>query len=279
MMMPICEILKDSGYKDSFGEAPICYNGKYHHTYFLSYLTELQKHLQKVGKPFFHYTSTSVAHEVTGRRIQTLDEDLANYFYRISTQNNTLTVLFSDHGVHYGALYRKTDEAHVEMYNPALTILASKDMPQIIGEDKMKALAVNQDRLVNVIDLHYAFQTLAPGGSVEVAAEHAQYDIHPMGLLAPVNVNRTCDSVPRIQPNICICEGFDISVANDTRQMMVAEFALGEVNNLIQSQFRATHPDAATGFGSCKRLVAKWFSNVVENNQTVRLNLYSTSNQ
>ncbi|XP_072019422.1 uncharacterized protein [Amphiura filiformis] len=171
----------------------------------------------------------------------------------------------ADHGNNYGELFEKTGEARVEMHHPILIIHASKNLPQIIGEDKMKALLLNQDRLVSILDLHYAFHTLAPGGSIEVATEHAQYNVEPMGLLAPIDVNRTCDSIPMIQPNVCICESYNTKyVVNGTRQMMVAEFALGEINNAILNQFRAAHPDAATGFGSCQRLVASWFGNVGE---------------
>ncbi|XP_072041547.1 uncharacterized protein [Amphiura filiformis] len=133
----------------------------------------------------------------------------------------------------------------------------------------MKALALNQDRLVSILDLHYALHTLAPEGSIEVSPEHTQYNVKPMGLFAPIDVNRTCDSIPIIDLNGCICKRNDTKyVANDTRHMMLAEFALGEINNVIQSQFRAKHPDAATGFGSCQRLSATWFDNVRETSQT-----------
>ncbi|XP_072051045.1 uncharacterized protein [Amphiura filiformis] len=263
MTLSSCEALRGRFYFQT-NEAK-CYNGKYQHSYILSHLDELQKQLQKAGKPFFHYTETNVGHEGTGRRIQTLDEDLANYLNSVSTRDNMLTILLADHGNNYGELFEKTGEARVEMHHPMLIIHASKNLPQIIGEDKMKALLLNQDRLVSILDLHYAFHTLAPGGSIEVAAEHAQYNVEPMGLLAPIDVNRTCDSIPMIQPNVCICESYNTKyVVNGTRQMMVAEFALGEINNAILSQFRAAHPDAATGFGSCQRLVASWFGNVGE---------------
>ncbi|XP_072043480.1 uncharacterized protein [Amphiura filiformis] len=267
MTLSSCEVLGGRFYYNI--NKAICYNGKYQEFYILSYLAELQKQLQKRGKPYFHYMETSVAHEGTGRRVQTFDEDLANYFRSLSTQENTLTVLFADHGNNYGRLFSKTSEAKVETHHPMLIIHASKNMPHVIGVDKMKALLLNQDRLVSILDLHYALHTLAPGGSINVATEHAQYNVQRMGLLAPIDVNRTCDSIPMVQPNLCICENYNTKyVVNDTRQTIVAEFALGEINNVIQSQFRAAHRDAATGFGSCQRLLATWFGNVRETTQT-----------
>ncbi|XP_072044657.1 uncharacterized protein [Amphiura filiformis] len=164
MTLSTCEVLNGSFYFNI--NKAICYNGKYHEFYILSYLAELQKQLQKRGKPYFHYTETNVAHEGTGRRVQTLDEDLAHYFRSLSTQENTLTVLLGDHGNNYGRLFSKTGEANIETYHPVLIIHASKNMPQIIGEDKMKALFMNQDRLVSILDLHYALHTLAPGAAL-----------------------------------------------------------------------------------------------------------------
>ncbi|XP_072022774.1 uncharacterized protein [Amphiura filiformis] len=267
MTLSSCEVLGGRFYYEI--NKAICYNGKYQEFYILSYLAELQKQLQKRGKPYFHYMETSVAHEGTGRRVQTFDEDLANYFRSLSTQKNTLTVLLADHGNNYGRLFSKTGEAKVETHHPMLIIHASKNMPHVIGVDRMKALLLNQDRLVSILDLHYALHTLAPGGSINVATEHAQYNVQRMGLLAPIDVNRTCDSIPMVQPNLCICENYNTKdVVNDTRQTIVAEFALGEINNVIQSQFRAAHRDAATGFGSCQRLLATWFGNVRETAQT-----------
>ena len=271
MTLSSCEVLKANDHKDPFhGPSAICYNGKYQHTYILSYLAELQKQSKKVSKPFFHYTEINVGHDDHGRRIQTLDEDLAEYIQSISTQDNMMTILFADHGNAYGTYFRKSDEARVEVFHPTLTILASKNIPQILNEKQMRALTVNQDRLVSILDVHYMLQTLAPGGSVKLRTEHAQYDIDPEGLLTPVDANRTCNSIPRIQPNLCICEAFDSYVANDTRQVMMAEFALGEINNAIQKQFRDAHPEAETGFGSCQRLVATWFGNVQESYHKVR---------
>ncbi|XP_072041195.1 uncharacterized protein [Amphiura filiformis] len=267
MTLSNCETLNGRSYFNVNKE--ICYNGKSQQFYIFMYLAELQKQLQKYGKPYFHYTESNVAHETTGRRIQTFDEDLANYLRTLSTQENTLTVLLADHGNNYGRLFSKTFEAEVEMYHPLLVIHASKDLPQVIGEDKMKALTLNQDRLVSVLDLHYALHTLAPEGSIEVATEHAQYNIEPMGLFAPIDVNRTCNTTPILDHNGCICERNNTKyVANDTRHMMLAEFALGEINNMIRSQFRAKHPDAATGFGSCQRLSATWFGNVRDTSLT-----------
>ncbi|XP_072048580.1 uncharacterized protein [Amphiura filiformis] len=266
MTLSSCEALNHQFYYDL--HAAICYNGKYQHSYTLSHLAELQTHLQKAGKPFFHFTATNVGHEGSGRRIQTLDEDLAHYINSLSTRDNMLTILLGDHGNNYGKYISTTGEARVELHHPILMIHASKNLPQVIGEDKMNALLLNQDRLVSILDLHYAFHTLAPGGSIEVTTNHARYNVEPMGLLAPIEVNRTCDSIPLIQPNICICENYNTKyVVNGTRQAMVAEFALGEINNAILNQFRTAHPAAATGFGSCQRLVASWFGNVRETSE------------
>ena len=265
MTLSSCEVLKANDHKDPFhGPDVMCYNGKYQQHYILAYLTALQQGLNQAGKPFFHYNEINVAHDDYGRRIQTLDSDLAEYFRFLATQDNMITILFADHGNTYGRYFAKSEEARLEVYHPTLTILASKNVAEILGERRMGALTANQDRLVSILDVHYALNALGPGGNTEVRTEHAQYDFHPEGLLGPIDINRTCNSIPMIQPNLCICEAFDSSVANDTRQQLVAEFALGAINNAIQEQFRSVHREAETGFGACQRLVGTWFANVQE---------------
>ena len=41
-------------------------------------------------------------------------------------------------------------------------------------------------------------------------------------------------------PNYCICEGWDIPVANSTAQVALAEFAIGQLNNQLQSALLAS---------------------------------------
>ncbi|XP_072171542.1 uncharacterized protein [Diadema setosum] len=276
-----CEILHHNGHNDPFhGPPAICYNGEYQHAYMLDYLIELQLSKQRRGVPYFHYTELNVAHDDHGVRVQNLDSYLADYLKLTLTQENTMTIILADHGNSYGSFIQKTEEGRIEMFHPALFVMLSHDAGKFLSPSQLSALQVNQDRLVSILDIHYMLRYLSyPGLDAKVALEHRHYDAHPMGLLRAISPNRTCDHIPRIQPNVCICENYDSRVPNDTSRVIFAEFALGELNNAIQNQFVEAQPQARTGFGRCQPLQALWFANVRENyhgeDAVIKLDLYT----
>ncbi|XP_038056754.1 uncharacterized protein LOC119728545 [Patiria miniata] len=258
-----CEILKANGIRDTFhGPSVVCYNQKHHHHYTFEFLKKEQAQLNAAQQPFFHFTIANVAHEDSGRRVQTLDDDLADYFEFLSTQDNMVTVLLADHGNAYGAFMGKTIEARIEMFHPVFIILMSENVAKQLGPAKLKALSLNQDRLVSILDLHYMLQSLSPGGPVTIAPELAAYDLSPDGLLAPVLPNRTCDSIPRIDPNICICDNYEKAVANDSSRAEIAQAIVHEINEVILQNANAG--TNRKGYGACKELELKWFGNVKE---------------
>ncbi|XP_054756100.2 uncharacterized protein LOC129262085 [Lytechinus pictus] len=262
-----CEILHRNNHNDPFhGPPAICYNGEYQHAYMLQYLKSLQKAQQSTRTPFFHYTESNVGHDDLGVRVQGLDKALAEYLIFAASLDNTMTILLADHGNSYGSFIQKSEEGRIEMFHPSMFILLSKNAGRLLTPSQINALRVNQDRLTSILDIHYMLRSLAyPGLNARVAESHQHFDVNPDGLLQEVSKNRTCDHIPRIQPNICICEDYDSRVSNDTSRVIFAEFALGELNNAIQNQFVEAHPEARTGFGRCQPLHALRFSNVREN--------------
>ncbi|XP_022110129.1 uncharacterized protein LOC110989803 isoform X2 [Acanthaster planci] len=258
-----CEILKANGIRDTFHGPPVvCYNQRHHHHYTFEFLKMVQSQLNGAQQPFFHFTIANVAHEDTGRRVQTLDDDLAEYLEYLSTQDNMVTVLLADHGNAYGAFMGKTIEARIEMFHPVFLILMSKNVAKQLGPAKLRALSVNQDRLVSILDLHYTLRSLFFGSPVTVAPEHQAYAISPHGLLAPVSPNRTCDSVPRINPNVCICRDYEKAVANDSGRARIAEVIVREMNEVILDNAKAGGD--RKDYRACKQLELKWFGNVKE---------------
>ncbi|XP_030836477.1 uncharacterized protein LOC115922218 [Strongylocentrotus purpuratus] len=262
-----CEILHRNNHNDPFhGPPAICYNGEYQHTYMLQYLKSLQKAQQSSRTPFFHYTEINVGHDDLGIRVQGLDTALADYLTFAASLDNTMTILLADHGNAYGSFIHKSEEGRIEMFHPSMFIMLSKNAGRFLSPSQVHALEVNQDRLTSILDIHYMLRSLAyPGLKTKVAESHQNFDINPTGLLQEVSMNRTCDHIPRIQPNICICEDYDSRVSNDSSRVIFAEFALGELNNAIQNQFVEAHPEARRGFGRCQPLQALRFTNVREN--------------
>ncbi|XP_072025442.1 uncharacterized protein [Amphiura filiformis] len=105
-----CEILEANKITDPFKHVKnvaICYNGFYQTHYIMSSLELMQRQLDDINKPFFHYVDLNLGHESSGRRIQTLDESLAKYVKYLTSLDNTITLMFGDHGNKYGTFVKK----------------------------------------------------------------------------------------------------------------------------------------------------------------------------
>ncbi|XP_072016637.1 uncharacterized protein [Amphiura filiformis] len=267
-----CEILNSSGLEHPF-ENPyrkgICYNGKYQTDYMLAYMASLQNQITNVTRerPFFNYLELNIGHEPSGRRIQTLDESFAKFINFLNKQSNTFTFIFGDHGLGYGQYLKKTAEAKIELAHPVCFIHVSNDLEEKLGKDKMDSLRSNQNRLIDIVDLRQTLLTIAPGDDKSFFHIDKQYDTHPNGLFHPIDPKRSCSTLGiDLESEKCICEEGRKShiMSNDTRVKVLADFALGQINNIIQEQFVAANKESTYGFGRCERLVGKWIANAVE---------------
>ncbi|XP_077983285.1 uncharacterized protein LOC144438130 [Glandiceps talaboti] len=263
-----CEILRVNLHNDPFhGPDAVCYNGQYQHEYILQYLKLYHNAMDKIKQPFFNHVILNVAHEDSGRRVQTLDKNLADYIGQLSQQQNTITIMYADHGNAYGQFIEQTEEGRIEMFNPFLFIIVPKTVAKMLGPEKMAALKHNQHRLISILDLHYMVKSMIPQNkNQQVDPRSKKYALHPHGLFKHIPEDRTCNSIPRLQPNLCICQGYDSKVHNNTNNAILAEFALGQLNNAIQEQYQSSH-SSKTRHGSCRRLVATRFDNVRESHQ------------
>ncbi|KAL8616787.1 hypothetical protein ACOMHN_017824 [Nucella lapillus] len=263
----MCKVLNENGVADHFhGPDAVCFNGHHQHEYLLEYLELYQRTMVQARSPFFTFLETNVGHEDSGKRIQAFDPFFQRYLKNIlNQQKNTLTVIFSDHGNSYGSFLEKSMEGRVELFHPHIFLLVPDHVARILGPAAMKALHDNQHRLVSHLDLHYTLQGLAHSFRNKVSEEHAQYQVSSKGLLSTVSLNRSCDHIPRIMPNLCICQNFDMPVESDSYHALFAHMALGKINNEIQAQFlksKETAGQRTQGFGRCRRLVMDDFGHI-----------------
>lgn len=267
-----CDILQSNGKKDPFHDLPaVCFNGKHHHEYILEYIQLYQLAIQESGQPFLTYTTTNVAHDETGVRIQTLDEPLAKYLKFAAKMKNTITILFSDHGNGYGKFIQSSPEAYVETFNPFLFILFPKDVEDYLGDVQTRILSDNENRLVSMIDLHNMLLHLIGERSKVSDKKFSEQYITPGGLLTSISVTRTCNDIPLLQPNLCICRNFETSVEPGHVHMALADFGLGILNNMILKQHRE---GGGTSFGNCRPLKAVHLRKVRETHISVDLIQY-----
>ncbi len=211
-----------------------------------------ETHLYKT-KPKFSFTGINTAHDYTGLRIQTLNLDLSKFVEEMSVLPNTLTILLADHGNTYTRYTNAVMEGRYEMYHPSLFMIIPRGVADYFGDDVMNSLRLNSRRLLTMLDLHASLKTIARRAKNKEVIGY-------QGILQTIPANRTCDDLNLRLPNLCVCEGWDTEVQNDTKQIGVLEFAVGTLNNMILKQ-----QESQTEFTTkCNRLYPLYFLNVRE---------------
>ncbi|XP_059178631.1 uncharacterized protein LOC131957842 [Physella acuta] len=234
--LAMCRVLAANNLEDHFhGPDSVCFNGRHQHEYLLDYLLLYQQVMEESQQPYLTFTMTNVGHEDTGRRIQTLDAALAKYLSSAASLPNTLTIVFSDHGNAYGQYIEMSEEARMELFHPFMFFLVPNTLSSKLGSDWLTSLGINTQRLVSFLDLHVSLHYLADP-TYPISVQH-NYKISHLGLFNPIDVNRTCNDIPRIMPNLCICRNFETPHRNNTKLNLFAYFAMGQLNNEIQRQF------------------------------------------
>ncbi|XP_072040663.1 uncharacterized protein [Amphiura filiformis] len=119
--------------------------------------------------------------------------------------------------------------------------------------------------MVNILDLRHTLLSLKPGHANYTVTDAKKYDVDPMGLFNEISPNRTCKSMG-ISPEAgkCICERGKpvLGVTNTTDVLLLAEYAIGHINNIIQDQFKKANTQSKSGFGACQRLIPIRVTNV-----------------
>ena len=207
----------------------------------------------KKSLPLFSYITLNVGHDGYGKRIQTADNDLAQYVESIAKESSTLTILLADHGNTYTRYTVTSQEGKFEMFHPSLFIIVPDKVAKLLGSQALDALRINQRRLVTMMELHHAL--------IALAGPLSPTGVGPRGLFTPLSSNRTCKDVELRTPNLCVCEGWDSPSSNDTFKLALAEFATGQLNDKLASQ-----GSGLALLRSCNRLQPTRFENVRERN-------------
>ncbi len=225
-----CEVLEAYNITHPFHDPPaICFEGRYHHDYLFEYLEGFHETLQNVGKHFFSFYMCNVAHEDTGLRVQTLDDRLSQHLKRVADKHaNTLTLVLADHGNTYGPFAEATIEGRIESYHPVMIMMIPEKVASLWGQNKMEALMSNQHKLVSVLDLHKMLYYIGSGSGVTNPNSHPD-----LGLMSHISSKRTCLDIPRSMPSICICEGLETVVTQQPKHILMAEYAIGMLNNKL----------------------------------------------
>ena len=254
-----CDVFKQYNVTNQFNRPlKICFGGKVYSELFLDYSLSVFQGYIDSGKrqPIFAYTHLNAGHEVTGTRIRQIDYAVSGYLHAIAHEEDTLTLVFSDHGPKTTKFSFQTMEGRGEIYDSLLFAIVPENVANILGLRRMRAMITNQKRLLTTLDLH---NTVISIGDSERSTSDSYLK---EGLFSEIPANRTCADLSIKPSAVCKCEGWDQKFPdNDPQFIFLAEFGLGLLNNKIQDDYLTT-PDAAGGFGKCQRLVGHRFEKI-----------------
>lgn len=258
----------------------MCFNGKFQHDFLLEYIGQSisEANNKDSSRPLFSLTSLSLGVEESGRHIQALDNSLASFVTKMAADKNTITILMSDHGNTFGIFPVQTMEGQYEQYNPFLFMVLPTFVAWRLGESKKKNLLNNQLKLISVFDVHNMALSLVG----EQKYFNGSDDRHD-GLFMAIESNRNCAQLPLSSTSLCICDGWDSKQKPNIFHYIIAEFALGQLNNLIASQYN-NQKNQEKPFATCQRLNGKLLRNIsqkrIENGYIItQIDIYIQNNE
>ncbi len=272
----------------------VCFAGRHYSSFSLDYVKKYTELNDMAAQPFLAYTHLLTSHDTTGTRIVNDDEGLADFFRHAAHLRNTVTIFASDHGGKATQFAAYTTQGREEVFQPLLFIIIPHQVSKLLGPEAMNALVVNQDRLVGVEDLYHSLVSISEiypkswesntDPNLKTLVQHASpnwnnrvlravpngpyrdhnLDVvptHLRGLFKPVPLDRTCEQMKLSSDVLCLCDGMDNSVPNDSETVQwAAEFALGTLNNRIQEQYTTALRSKSGmltsgfyGYGACQR--------------------------
>ena len=257
-----CEVFKLFNSTNQFNRPRrVCFSGRPLADYFIKYQSGfLAAHKDSdQGRPFFAYTHLATGHDVTGQRIRQIDKQLSQFLHSSAQDQNTITLIFSDHGektTHYSSA---SLQGRQEIYDSLFFAMISEGVAQKLGKGRLRAMIVNQRRLITTTELHNAIMSIGNrnrSNSKEFLKE---------GIFAEVPANQKCSALSMQPLAVCKCKGWEDWLPEDEPTLpWITEFALGQINNRIQS-YVATYKEKlgksldAVTFDKCQRLSGHYF--------------------
>jgi len=183
-----------------YGSDKRCMFGKQAHEYMFDYLDSFFSHYNNTPK--FSWSILYEGHEPTLSILPLLDQDLQHYLQRSLLKNkNTVTVLLSDHGMHYGPYPRFPYPGKLEHHFPSLFMLVPTSFLHQHPEVGI-ALRQLEQALITAVDvysilLHLISWPNPPTGDVPQGLRN---------LLVPgaIKEDRTCEEA-NIPADWCFC--------------------------------------------------------------------------
>lgn len=242
-----------------------CLNGRYFFNYIFDHIdkTRHAKRVSKTKTTFFFYTHLTLPTDKLGAGIKQIDKQLSTFLNNMAHEENSVTIVTSDHGPTTTKYSLNSVEGRYEIYDPIFFMIIPKGVALKLGKQQMEALVKNQHRLISPSDLH---NTLVSMANVEKRHLASRAD---RGLLAEIPENRTCKDIGVEVGALCKCRGWETWFPdNDLRFAWIAEFVLGELNNKLQDSTKKLR-FLNKGNDGCQRLVGYAFEKIYHNKKSV----------
>ncbi|XP_015929490.2 uncharacterized protein [Parasteatoda tepidariorum] len=206
-----------------------CLNSELEMDFINNYLRNFVKTMDK--RPYFAFVMQStLTHDVlnyasyadapTVRLLKALHDD--------GSLNNTLLVIFSDHGIRYGDM-RYTYIGKFEERMPFMYMHIPKWFLNQ-NPDIERNMIINQDRIITLFDIHATLKHLLHLKN-QVSLEDS--DEFGMSLFNEIPESRTCEDA-YILPHWCPCTNFNPVSKNDLVVIKASNELVRHINELLQ---------------------------------------------
>ncbi|KAL4463269.1 hypothetical protein ABPG74_007270 [Tetrahymena malaccensis] len=173
-----------------------CLYGKTMAEYPLDYAKSFFKKYQDNQK--FMHLEFSYGHEGTGEVINYLDDPLSTFLEEMTDEGllkDTTVILFSDHGLHMQGIFYllQLRNVFIEINLPGLFI----NVPPELNEKYGDQIALNQQNLVSIKNLHHFIKQLIVG---------EQYENYKLSLFNPLQYQKQCHDIGVFDQGFCSCK-------------------------------------------------------------------------
>ncbi|XP_078679441.1 uncharacterized protein LOC144915075 [Branchiostoma floridae x Branchiostoma belcheri] len=204
-----------------------CFGATPKHHYTLKYARDFVEAYHDIPK-FAIAFHTELSHDSLNM-VQVADEDILTLIKSWKDKgylDNTVFILFADHGARYGGLRKLLQgrlEERLPFFGIAVPPWVKKRHPEIV-----RNLKKNEERLTTAFDFHKTLQHI-----MDYPGDPASFQGHGISLFQEIPLNRTCENAS-IADHWCTCLQ---SVPVDIRNKVVreaAEFAVSYMNRLTE---------------------------------------------
>ncbi|CAL1265563.1 unnamed protein product [Larinioides sclopetarius] len=210
-------------------EKDFCLKSQIDYDFIYKYLQDFAQTMDT--RPYFGFAMVSTITHDKLNNAGWADEPtvrLLEGLWNSGSLNNTLLVLFSDHGLRFGKI-RHTYVGKFEERLPLMYIHAPKwfldQYPDIA-----KNLKINQDRLMTLFDIHATMLHL-----LDLTKSQVERSGLTLGrsLFEEISPNRTCDDA-YIQTHWCPCQEFDIIGSNSPEAINASQAIINDINSKLE---------------------------------------------